>query len=52
MVWNEWGKIGKEAAVVQSKAVPCLVFRGTDENNGNIRIVMLLPRFEPETSWM
>lgn len=52
MVWNEWGKIGNEAVVVQSEAVSSLVFRWTDENNGNLRIVMLLPRFELDTTWM
>jgi len=49
---NEWGKIGKEAVVVQSEAVSCLAFRETEENKGNLRIVMLLPRFEPDITWM
>jgi hypothetical protein len=52
MVWNEWETIGKEAVVVHPEAVSYLVFRGTEENTGNLRIVMLLPRFEPDTTWM
>ena len=52
MVWNEWGTMGKEAVVVQPEAVCYLICRGTDENTGNLRIVVLLPRFESDTTWM